>query len=73
MRLLGRGLDDAELRSRVGLAGRARVVDRWTWKHCAQMTVDQYREVLAMPANVAKLEKNGRLRRNDRPSQAGIK
>jgi len=64
-----RGLDDAELRSRVGLAGRARVVDRWTWKHCAQMTVDQYREVLAMPANVAKLEKNGRLRKNGRPHQ----
>jgi len=61
-----RGLDDAELRARVGLAGRARVVDRWTWKHCAQLTVDQYREVLAMPANVAKLEKNGRLRKNGR-------
>lgn len=49
-----------------GLPASARVVDRWTWKHCAQLTVDQYREVLAMPANVAKLEKNGRLRKNGR-------
>ena len=54
-----RGLDDAELRARVGAAGRARA-DQWSWKHCAQLTVDQYREVLAMPANQAKLRANGR-------------
>jgi glycosyltransferase involved in cell wall biosynthesis len=56
-----RGLDDSELRARVGEAGRRRVVERWSWKHCAQLTVDQYREVLAMPHNVDKLRKNGRL------------
>ena len=56
-----RGLDDADLRTRVGAAGRQRVVERWSWKHCAQLTVDQYREVLAMPANVEKLRRNGRL------------
>ena len=56
-----RGLDDAELRARIGAAGRTRVVERWSWRHCAQLTVDQYREVLAMPANIAKLQKNGRL------------
>ncbi len=56
-----RGLDDAELRARIGEAGRQRVVERWSWKHCAQLTVDQYREVLAMPQNVAKLRKNGRV------------
>lgn len=56
-----RGLDDAELRSRIGAAGRQRVVERWSWKHCAQLTVDQYREVLAMPQNIEKLRKNGRL------------
>ena len=56
-----RGLDDAELRARVGEAGRQRVVERWSWKHCAQLTVDQYREVLAMPANVEKLRRNGRI------------
>jgi len=56
-----RGLDDAALRARVGEAGRQRVVQRWSWKHCAQLTVDQYREVLAMPDNIEKLRKNGRL------------
>ncbi|MEO5724918.1 MAG: glycosyltransferase family 4 protein, partial [Ilumatobacteraceae bacterium] len=60
---LRRGLDDADLRARVGAAGRQRVVQRWSWKHCAQLTVDQYREVLAMPANVDKLRRNGRLDR----------
>jgi glycosyltransferase involved in cell wall biosynthesis len=58
---LRRGLDDAELRARVGAAGRQRVVERWSWRHCAQLTVDQYREVLAMPQNVEKLRRNGRL------------
>ncbi|MBI5089177.1 MAG: glycosyltransferase family 4 protein [Actinobacteria bacterium] len=56
-----RGLDDADLRARIGAAGRTRVVERWSWKHCAQLTVEQYREVLAMPHNVAKLRRNGRL------------
>jgi glycosyltransferase involved in cell wall biosynthesis len=49
-----RGLDDEGLRARIGAAGRQRVVERWSWRHCAQLTVDQYREVLAMPANVEK-------------------
>jgi glycosyltransferase involved in cell wall biosynthesis len=56
-----RGLDSAELREKVGAAGRQRVVERWSWTHCAQLTVDQYREVLAMPANVDKLRANGRV------------
>ena len=56
-----RGLDDAELRARVGEAGRRRVTERWTWRRCAELTVDQYREVLAMPDNVAKLRRNGRI------------
>lgn len=51
------GLDGAELRARIGEAGRQRVVTRWTWKHCAELTVEQYREVLDMPHNRAKLEK----------------
>jgi glycosyltransferase involved in cell wall biosynthesis len=29
---------------------------------CAQLTVDQYREVLAMPENIEKLRRNGRLK-----------
>ncbi len=52
-----RGLNDAELRNRIGAAGRTRVVERWSWKHCAQLTVDQYREVLSMPHNMEKLRK----------------
>ncbi len=62
---LRRGLDPspegAALRIRIGAAGRQRVVERWSWTHCAQLTVDQYREVLAMPQNVAKLRRNGRI------------
>ena len=57
---IARGLDDSELRARVGAAGRRRVIERWTWRRCAELTVEQYREVLAMPANVAKLRRNGR-------------
>jgi glycosyltransferase involved in cell wall biosynthesis len=57
---LRRGLDDADLRARIGAAGRTRVVERWSWKHCAKLTVDQYREVLAMPANRRKLAALGR-------------
>ena len=56
---IAHGLDDAELRSRIGEAGRNRVVSRWSWKHCAQLTVEQYREVLEMPHNKVKLEKRG--------------
>ena len=54
-------VSSADLRARIGEAGRRRVVERWSWKHCAQLTVDQYREVLAMPHNVDKLRQNGRL------------
>ena len=56
-----RGLDDPALRARVGAGGRERVLDRWTWRRCAQLTVEQYREVLAMPHNVEKLRRNGRI------------
>ncbi|HVE17530.1 MAG TPA: glycosyltransferase family 4 protein [Ilumatobacteraceae bacterium] len=59
--VIRRGLDDPELRARVGEGGRRRVVARWSWKHCAQLTVDQYRDVLAMPHNIVKLRQNGRL------------
>ena len=55
-----RGLDDPELRARVGAAGRQRVRRAVDWRRCAELTVDQYREVLAMPHNVDKLRRNGR-------------
>lgn len=54
---IARGLDDAQLRARIGEAGRERVVSRWSWRHCAQLTVEQYREVLAMPHNAARARK----------------
>ena len=52
-----RGLDSKELRDRIGAAGRTRVVERWSWRHCAALTVDQYKEVLLMPHNVKKLQR----------------
>lgn len=59
---LTRGLDNPEARARIGAAGRQRVLDRWTWRLCAEQTVEQYREVLAMPDNIAKLKRNGRIK-----------
>jgi glycosyltransferase involved in cell wall biosynthesis len=56
-----RALADPEARARVGEAGRRRVLERWTWRRCAELTVEQYREVLAMPQNIAKLRRNGRI------------
>ncbi|MEU2660353.1 glycosyltransferase family 4 protein [Streptomyces sp. NPDC007325] len=43
---LGRMLGDAELRARLGAAGRARVLDRFTWARAAQGTAELYREAL---------------------------
>ena len=57
---IARGLDDPGLRARVGAAGRQRVLERWTWRRCAEQTVEQYREVLAMPHNIDKSRRNGR-------------
>lgn len=54
---IARGLDSAELRARIGTAGRERVVSRWSWTHCAKLTVEQYREVLEMPHNQAKMQR----------------
>ncbi len=54
-------LANPETRAAVGAAGRQRVLDRWTWRRCAELTVDQYREVLAMPQNIRKLAANGRI------------
>lgn len=45
---LRRGLDDPELRDRIGAAGRRRVVERFTWRKTAERTVEQYREVIAL-------------------------
>lgn len=38
-----RALDDAELRARLGVAARERVLDKFTWAVMANQTVEQYR------------------------------
>lgn len=47
---LGRLLGDAELRERLGAAGRARVLARFTWKQAAIGTAALYREAIAARA-----------------------
>jgi glycosyltransferase involved in cell wall biosynthesis len=36
-------LDQADLRATIGARGRQRIVDRWSWRHTAEKTVEQYR------------------------------
>jgi glycosyltransferase involved in cell wall biosynthesis len=43
---VGRLLDDPALAARLGAAGRARVVERFTWRAVAEQTVAWYRAVL---------------------------
>ncbi|HKH26473.1 MAG TPA: glycosyltransferase family 4 protein [Acidimicrobiia bacterium] len=43
---LGRVLEDAALRARIGAAGRARVLERFTWRNTAEGTVEHYRALL---------------------------
>lgn len=47
---LGRLLGDAELRTRLGAAGRERVLARFTWKQAAIGTADLYRQAIAARA-----------------------
>ncbi|MFD9244090.1 glycosyltransferase family 4 protein [Streptomyces sp. NPDC059556] len=44
---LGRVLGDPALRARLGAAGRARVLERFTWAKAAQGTAELYREAVA--------------------------
>jgi glycosyltransferase involved in cell wall biosynthesis len=59
---LGRALGDPDLRRRLGVAGRARVLERFTWRACAEGCVENYyalldelegREPAAAPAATA--------------------
>src|SRR5207249_9674448 len=50
---IGRLLDDQGLRARIGAAGRARVLDRYTWRATAEGTAEQYRRVLAATGPVS--------------------
>ncbi|MGH9061455.1 MAG: glycosyltransferase family 1 protein, partial [Acidimicrobiales bacterium] len=46
---LGRVLDDPALGSRLGAAGRDRVLSAFTWRATALGTVEQYRVLLEAP------------------------
>ncbi len=37
------GLEQSDLRATIGARGRQRIMDRWSWKHTAAKTVEQYR------------------------------
>jgi glycosyltransferase involved in cell wall biosynthesis len=43
---IGRVLDEPELAGRLAAAGRRRVLDRFTWKACAEATAEHYRWVI---------------------------
>jgi glycosyltransferase involved in cell wall biosynthesis len=47
---IGTALDQPGLRARIGAAGRARVLERFTWAAAARATVEQYRTVLSAKA-----------------------
>jgi glycosyltransferase involved in cell wall biosynthesis len=57
---IGLALDDPQLRAKVGAGGRQRVLDRWTWRHTAAGTVEQYRALLAESAGVEANRPGGR-------------
>jgi glycosyltransferase involved in cell wall biosynthesis len=44
-------LDQPDLRATLGARGRARIIDRWSWRHTAERTVEQYRVRLAEAAS----------------------
>jgi glycosyltransferase involved in cell wall biosynthesis len=37
------GLQQPDLRGTIGVRGRQRIIDRWSWRHTAEKTVEQYR------------------------------
>jgi len=43
---IGRMLDDPELRARIGHAGRARILDRFTWRRSAEGMIENWYELL---------------------------
>ncbi|WNE96234.1 glycosyltransferase family 4 protein [Streptomyces luomodiensis] len=51
---LTRLLGDADLRRRLGAAGRERVLRRFTWEQAARGTVERYREAIGASARAAR-------------------
>ena len=65
-----RALGEPELRARIGAAGRARVLDRFTWRQTAIGTVENYRALLEEPSGTrrgARPSAHCRLRPSRRP------
>ncbi|MGW1724575.1 glycosyltransferase family 4 protein [Streptomyces sp. NPDC002306] len=56
---LSRLLGDPELRVRLGHAGRARVLARFTWARAAEGTVAHYREAIARPGTRLRADGGG--------------
>ena len=50
---VNRLIDDPALSTRLGAAGRQRVLDHFTWERVAERTLEVYREVLAVPSAAA--------------------
>ena len=75
---IAQALDDPELRARVGAGGRQRVLDRWTWRHTATGTVEQYRALLAESAHIQARRPGGagmapRFRREGKGTAAAVR
>lgn len=45
-----RALEDQTNAERIGAAGRERVINRWSWRHTAERTVEHYRALLEVEA-----------------------
>ncbi|MGH9189393.1 MAG: glycosyltransferase family 4 protein [Acidimicrobiales bacterium] len=43
---IGRALDDADIRQRLGAAGRERALRKYTWRSTAEATADRYRQAI---------------------------
>ncbi|MFE7124397.1 glycosyltransferase family 4 protein [Streptomyces sp. NPDC057617] len=65
---LGRLLGDAELRARLGAAGRERVLNRFTWAQAARGTAELYREAMARRS-----QSRNRNRDRDRTARSGAR
>jgi glycosyltransferase involved in cell wall biosynthesis len=66
---LGRVLDDPVLATRLSVAARARVLQRFTWRACAEATVEHYRWVLD---HAASLQAGTRAGVNGRRAGSGV-
>jgi glycosyltransferase involved in cell wall biosynthesis len=63
-----RALGDPELRRRIGLAGRKRTLERFTWPVTARLTAEQYRVLLDEKARASR----GGVGRAGAPSEASL-